>query len=242
MAAITALSALAGDILLDAPGCPPGIVLRELKQAVRRFCKESLAWQETLNVISLTDNQPEYTLTHSNTDAQIHSVVWVKVNGTEKSPDEWELTSGMTKLRFRTGYAPTEDTDIDAFSAASTYAVGDNVSYSGKFYTCDVAITVAAAWDVTKWREYDYGLQVRVSFMPNFTAETIPSWFYERFADAFIQGTLAALLRQPGKPWSNPQMARDAETAFQDALSVARSDWATEYSANSQIAVVPRFC
>lgn len=45
----------------------------------------------------------------------------------------------------------------DEFDAASTYAVGTYVTYgsgaSAKLYVCKTAITVAAAWDNTKWDE-----------------------------------------------------------------------------------------
>jgi len=46
-----------------------------------------------------------------------------------------------------TVYLPT------AFSASSTYAVGDYVTYNNKLYICKTAITTAAAWDATKWTE-----------------------------------------------------------------------------------------
>ena len=41
--------------------------------------------------------------------------------------------------------------DTDTFSTSSTYAVGDRVIYSKKWYECTTAVTVAGAWDSTKW-------------------------------------------------------------------------------------------
>lgn len=40
-----------------------------------------------------------------------------------------------------------------AFSASSTYAVGDVVTEDGKLYICKTAISVAASWDSTKWKK-----------------------------------------------------------------------------------------
>ncbi len=37
------------------------------------------------------------------------------------------------------------------FSESSTYEVGDYVQHDGGFYKCKTAITVAGAWDGTKW-------------------------------------------------------------------------------------------
>ena len=39
----------------------------------------------------------------------------------------------------------------DAFSTAGTYAVGDLVIYENKLYKCTTAVTLAEAWDSTKW-------------------------------------------------------------------------------------------
>lgn len=41
----------------------------------------------------------------------------------------------------------------DDFSATSTYAVGDKVTYQNKLYVCKTAISTAAAWDSTKWNK-----------------------------------------------------------------------------------------
>lgn len=43
--------------------------------------------------------------------------------------------------------------DAEAFSASSTYAVGDYCTHETKTYRCTTAITTAAAWDATKWTE-----------------------------------------------------------------------------------------
>jgi len=40
-----------------------------------------------------------------------------------------------------------------AYSASATYAVGDYVSYQGKLYKCNTAITVAEAWTAAHWTE-----------------------------------------------------------------------------------------
>jgi hypothetical protein len=47
-------------------------------------------------------------------------------------------------LALQEGIAP-------AFSASSTYAVGDYVTYEGLLYKCTTAVSTAGAWDATKW-------------------------------------------------------------------------------------------
>lgn len=58
----------------------------------------------------------------------------------------------------------------EAFSTTKTYAVGDEVSYSGDNYRCKTAIETAGAWDSTKWNKLDsapamfLGQQTRKTF------------------------------------------------------------------------------
>lgn len=43
--------------------------------------------------------------------------------------------------------------DAPEFSATSTYAVGDYVTYQTKVYVCTTAVATAGAWDSAKWTE-----------------------------------------------------------------------------------------
>lgn len=58
----------------------------------------------------------------------------------------------------------------EAFSTTKTYAVGDEVSYSGDNYRCKTAIETAGAWDSSKWNKLDsapamfLGQQTRKTF------------------------------------------------------------------------------
>lgn len=50
------------------------------------------------------------------------------------------------------------------------------------------------------------GLVVTVCLKPTQTATEIPNRLYEDYKEAFINGTLARLMMQPKKPWSNPAL------------------------------------
>ena len=92
------------------------------------------------------------------------------------SPDldelSWDVTADPVNVA---GHKPTASLTIDsreistenltllesilygveapAFSASSTYSVGDYVTYETKVYKCITAISTAGAWDSTKWEE-----------------------------------------------------------------------------------------
>ena len=44
-----------------------------------------------------------------------------------------------------------------AFSTSATYAVGDHVTYNGKYYVCSTAVSTAGSWDSSKWTETKIG-------------------------------------------------------------------------------------
>ncbi len=47
-----------------------------------------------------------------------------------------------------------------AYNSTSTYAIGDIVSYKGKFYICISAISTAEAWTAAHWAETNPGTQI----------------------------------------------------------------------------------
>lgn len=47
-----------------------------------------------------------------------------------------------------------------AYSASSTYAVGDPVTYNNKLYVCSTPITTAEAWTAAHWTETSIGSQI----------------------------------------------------------------------------------
>lgn len=61
------------------------------------------------------------------------------------------LVSGATKVEGAKWLKTSDVSEYADFDAAKTYAVGDKVKYNDEYYTCNTAITVAAAWDATKW-------------------------------------------------------------------------------------------
>lgn len=56
--------------------------------------------------------------------------------------------------------APSVTSIAPAYSASSTYAVGDYVTYSNKLYECTTAITTAEAWNSSHWAETSVSSEV----------------------------------------------------------------------------------
>ena len=56
---------------------------------------------------------------------------------------------------FLDGYSENVVTGYSAYSANSTYAVGDRVRYGDSVYECTTAITIAETWNAAHWQVVD---------------------------------------------------------------------------------------
>ncbi len=92
----------------DLPGCPPPLLLLHLQQAGRRFCRETEAWQKTLDTIALVADQAEYDLA-VDWDAVVKRIVKVEIDDIEQGEDTYELEEEST-LAFDP--APTTGDEI----------------------------------------------------------------------------------------------------------------------------------
>ena len=72
------------------------------------------------------------------------------------------LNATAVALLNKADTAIQPDVIASAFSATSTYALGDYVMYNGKLYECTTAVTTAGAWNSGNWTES----KVMTSFQP----------------------------------------------------------------------------
>lgn len=72
-------------------------------------------------------------------------------------------------------------------------------------------------------------LQVRVILAPNDAATTIPDFLYTEFQDDLVNGTLARLMKIPGKDWTNLRSAAAYAAAFEGGIQKAMSRANAEY-------------
>lgn len=79
-----------------------------------------------------------------------------------------DVFKGIASLLFQTTPIFPDLSEAVAFSASSTYAVGDLVTKDGKYYKCKTAITEAAAWDASKWTEVSQGDVSNISLAPEY--------------------------------------------------------------------------
>ena len=92
---------------------------------------------------------------HENASHHIQ-VFKCNTDGTTGSWDstKWSLTNLATEIKIAaaSGGDNANQNIADDFDATSTYAVGDYVIYNSILYKCVTAVSVAGAWDSTKWQ------------------------------------------------------------------------------------------
>lgn len=78
---ITAITDLKNRVMPELPGCPAGYIEQVLKDVMRDFCVQTECWTEEISQ-TLTEDETDYTLTPTATDADIMRIAWVKIKST----------------------------------------------------------------------------------------------------------------------------------------------------------------
>jgi hypothetical protein len=77
-------------------------------------------------------------------------------------------------------------------------------------------------------------IETSLVFRPNHNSDTLPNWFFDRWAYGIAAGALASMMSMPTKPWSNPQLAAYWQRQYAGALSDAKSEITQEYRERSE--------
>lgn len=89
-------------------------------------------------------------------------------------------------------------------------------------YTAFTADLNADTWIEDDEPTSSFDLTVTVALRPSNDATYLQDFLYDKHLDALNAGALANLLMQPGKDWTNPQLAQVFDRRFQHAVAVER--------------------
>ena len=203
------------------PTPPKGLCLSELITAAGAFCGKTGCWQEWLLPMPAVAGQVRYALTWAY-DARIDGVSAVALDG-ELQRTNWYTIEQASVIKFLPQRAPRVSTSSVAFDAAANYAANTLVlADDSKYYRNPLAVT-AGTWDPTEWVESEDGLHVQVVFVPTEGATTLPSWFYDRFADAIIAGAVCNIKSARG-PYQDLATVRSWQVLWDSAVNDATVD------------------
>lgn len=183
-------------VLVDVPGCTDPLLRLQLVAAAGEFCRETLAWSDTLTPTPLVDGLRSYDLT-APAEAYVVTVrdVWV----------------GNRRLRPVTMNA-LQDVMPNWVTSASNEPIYYNLASERS--TLSVFPTPANV--------VDQALVVRAAFAPTPSAATLPDFLGQRFIEVMASGAKARLLAMAGTAWFNPPAAAYHQQIFANGMTQAR--------------------
>lgn len=194
---MASLDELLQEIRPNVPGAPILSIRRAIRNAAKKFCEQSLAWQYDLESFTLTANTRTQDLSSSlPADSVIH-----EVNSVSRSSDgspisrssRQELTASDPRWRTKTAAKPAY-----FFRSSPT--------------ELEFAYQPEAAFDV------DMTLVLTVSR----DATTIDDDLLEDYWQTISAGAMASLTAMPGQEWSDPAMAQVHAASFAQGILDAK--------------------
>lgn len=195
------LSTLYEDTLIDAPGAPYPLVLRELRLSLERFCKQSLAWRVPITPITVVDASPEVTVPGVNGGVDIALVL--------------PVNSRLIKLRAVTynsnPISPTSFAQMDMKYPSWRTRVTSTPMFIETPTGCTLVPTPSG----------DRDFSAQAVLCPDSVADSYDDSL-ENYRQAIICGAIATLLAMPERPWSNSGLAVYHAGRFADGVAEAK--------------------
>jgi len=222
---------LLNDVVLDAPGAPVPVALRAIREAVRLFCKESMAYRMALPVTSLTYNSGIYTI-NTPVGTQIESVISPMIFNGSYSVYSFSDGSTSTLATPPTGttLVNTENYTISHQDIQGASPEWLDVNVSGwRTDTADNTIKFFSmksnnTFVITPDNGVDRSAYLVLSLvlMPNRTSTFIDYDFGNRWFDGLVAGAKYLLLITPDTEWFNPDLAKYYKAKFDDYVIEAK--------------------
>jgi hypothetical protein len=203
------------DVLPKVAGCPVPVVEHELRRAAQEFFEESRAWQVPAADADVVADTAEVTIVSTNSEHELVRVEMVWHDGKPLDPVTVEELDAQFVDDWRT-----------------------HTGTPSKFL--QLTPGVIQLYPVPTVGITD-GITARISVRPSDTSTGIPDEYRVKYRKAMMDGSLAALMLYPGKPWTAPDLASAHSAKFQDAIDRANYDAAQGFG-KARIASRPKWC
>lgn len=203
------------DLAIHVPGCPPVLMVHELRRAAQTFFERSRAWRVTQAplAVALGESEKASTPTDTTTDLVELEAAWY--DGKPLYPitleeldnafhDDWQAHTG-TPTRYLEPSVGTIRLYPSPIAAATT------------------------------------GLKLRLIVKPSDTATGLPDDMAARYRDAIHLGAKSRLMAIPGKPWTNFELAGALATSFASQADSAHTK-AAKGNVNARVRARVKWC
>ena len=202
------LSSMFSSLLMDVPGAPQPLCIRELRHSLERFCTQSLAWQYTTSPVLVMDGEDGVLLPGVNGGADL----------------TFDLPTGSVLVKILD--AVYDGSPLEP----SSFALMDYKQPKWRSATSAMPKFIETLTGCTLVPEPsgEQSFYARVALKPAFDATTIDDTLFAHYRQHIIYGALATLLALPGQKWTNPELAMYYGQMFnqgvQEAKIVGRQD------------------
>lgn len=166
-----------------------------IKRTVIEFCGGSWIWKAFQDPVTIKAGVNTYDL-EPDTGADVTTILAAELDG---------LTLDAKDVPWLNVNAPRWRT------------VGGAVKYFTQIDT--ESVVLAPLPDVTVSK----GLTITLAQQPSQSATGFPSWIYNQFIYALIDGAVSRLMLMPNKGWSDPGTGLDRRAKFESAIANARN-------------------
>ena len=232
------LEGLLPKVRRDVDNCPDPIMLDELAEAAREFCRETTAWRNECGVIAVEEGKHTYIMRHP--DALPHRIH----EANYEAP-------GQTAPVFRTPLYPFNEHKArggqqgGASYHRTFHPVGQFQDWKlrtgqPRWYIHDITPQQVRVVPIPTAIELSGSLYFTVSLIPKMDARVLPEWIIDRYYETLVSGAKARLLGMASKQWTDPGKSAVEEEKFDAAVQIAKADIINSFTIMSQT-VEPRF-
>lgn len=199
-------------VMPSVQGCPTPLVINAVRCAVNDFCERTMMWRYKFEAADLIAGQRDYSFV-TPVGSSIAKPVYVAVNGFQLQP--------------------TNTDDLDAL----TMGWRDAESSQPAMYYMDYNSTLVIL--PTPTISAVGGLDLEVALKIDITADYVPDWMFQNWAEIIAHGALMRLHAMPGKAWADTQTVQYHRSKFREGITHARSRTMKSFAKQGK-AVQPR--
>jgi hypothetical protein len=210
------LDALFPSLLPRLPSCPYDLVRNAVREAARRFCRDSKVWRVFLPPIPVVDGQGTYALTPEDANIEVVDVHSVK------------NSAGL----------PLHPKTLDQLARVLpnwSSAVGSPVWFSVQL---PMTLTVHPTPMNTPALAV---LNVRVVQAPTMASGDLDPLLTVRYSEALVAGALANLFAMTDEAWSRPREVDKQTANFLRDIDLAKIDVVHEHAVGNLVVQPRRF-
>lgn len=232
--AMAALETLVPKVRRDVPNCPDPIIVDELAEAARDFCRQTTVWRNECPAITIETDVHTYRLRHPDgLPHRIHEATYQAPDQTSRRP---LFPLNEHRARGGAGYGDYHQT-FHPVGQSQDWKIRTGTPRWYSHYLTNLDVRVIP---IPTSSDADGFLHFTVSLLPKMDARRLPEWIVERYYEALVAGAKARLLKMANQQWTDANKGALENDLFEKELAIAKAEVIQSFTTMNQ-RVEPRF-